>query len=118
MDQSMAAALEDARTGAAEGGIPIGAALVDGQGRLVATGRNHRIQDRAVVMHDEINCYWARARTWNTSRAYHLLNTHALQHVRWGSCPVRHHQGSRGRVRELPRKKRTEIAAEARSRGR
>ena len=30
--------------------------MVDEQGRLVATGRNHRIQDRAVVMHAEINC--------------------------------------------------------------
>ena len=56
MDQFMSAALEEARTGAEEGGIPIGAALVDRQGRLVATGRNRRIQDRAVVMHAEINC--------------------------------------------------------------
>ena len=56
MDQFMGAALEEARTGAEEGGIPIGAALVDGQGRLVATGRNRRIQDRAGIMHAEINC--------------------------------------------------------------
>ena len=56
MDQFMEAALGEARRGAAEGGIPIGAALVDGQGRLVATGRNRRVQDQAVVMHAEINC--------------------------------------------------------------
>ena len=30
--------------------------MVDVQGRLVATGRNRRVQDRAVVMHAEINC--------------------------------------------------------------
>ena len=58
MDQFMSAALEEARRGAAEGGIPIGAALVDGQGRLVATGRNRRVQDKAVVMHAEINCLY------------------------------------------------------------
>ena len=58
MDQFMEAALEEARTGAEEGGIPIGAALVDGEGRLVATGRNRRVQDRAVVMHAEINCLY------------------------------------------------------------
>ena len=52
----MEAALGEACTGDAEGGIPIGAALVDGQGQLVATGRNRRVQDRAVVMHAEINC--------------------------------------------------------------
>ena len=43
MDQFMEAALEEARTGAAEVGIPIGAALVDGEGRLVATGRPPRL---------------------------------------------------------------------------
>ena len=37
VDQFMEAALEEARTGAAEGGISIGAALVDGEDRLVAT---------------------------------------------------------------------------------
>ena len=63
MDQFMEAALEEARTGAAEGGIPIGAALVDGEGRLVATGRNRRVQDRAVVMHAEINCLYIAGKT-------------------------------------------------------
>ena len=44
MDQFMKAALDEAHAGAAEGGIPIGAALVDKEGHLVATGRNRRIQ--------------------------------------------------------------------------
>ncbi|MXY01101.1 MAG: nucleoside deaminase [Chloroflexi bacterium] len=56
MDGFMKAALDEARAGAAEGGIPIGAALVDSGGRLVATGRNRRLQDRDCVMHGEINC--------------------------------------------------------------
>ena len=56
MDPFMETALTEARTGAEEGGIPIGAALVDPQGRLVATGRNRRVLDQAVVMHGEINC--------------------------------------------------------------
>ena len=43
MDQFMAAALDEARKGAEEGGIPIGSALVDGQGWIVATGRNRRV---------------------------------------------------------------------------
>lgn len=53
----MEAALDEARAGAAEGGIPIGAALVDGRGRLVASGRNRRLQDSDCVMHGEINCF-------------------------------------------------------------
>lgn len=57
MDEFMQAALEEARAGAAEGGIPIGAALVDRDCRLVATGRNRRLQDTDCVMHGEINCF-------------------------------------------------------------
>ena len=57
MDEFMNAALDEACAGAAEGGIPIGAALVDGN-RLLATGRNRRLQDSASIMHAEINCLY------------------------------------------------------------
>ena len=53
MDQYTKAALDKARRGAEEGGVLVGAALVDAEGNLVATGRNRRVQDRAVVMHWE-----------------------------------------------------------------
>ena len=61
MDEFMNAALSEARAGAAEGGIPIGAALVDGN-RLVASGRNRRLQDSAAIMHAEINCLYNASR--------------------------------------------------------
>ena len=57
----MEAALNEARCGAEEGGIPIGAALVDGS-RLVATGHNRRLQDAAAIMHAEINCFYNASR--------------------------------------------------------
>ena len=61
MDEFINAALEEARTGAAEGGIPIGAALADGN-HLVATGRNRRLQDSVSIMHAEINCLYNASR--------------------------------------------------------
>ena len=61
MDKFMEAALDEARAGAAEHGIPIGAALADGD-RLVATGRNRRLQDSASIMHAEINCLYNASR--------------------------------------------------------
>ena len=61
MDEFMNSALDEARAGAAEGGIPIGAALVD-DGRLVATGRNLRLQSSAAIMHAEINCLYNASR--------------------------------------------------------
>ena len=61
MDEFMNAALEEARISAKEGGIPVGAALADGN-RLVATGRNRRLQDSASIMHAEINCLYNSSR--------------------------------------------------------
>ena len=46
----MRTVLEEARTGAAEGGLPIGAALVDAHGRLVVTGSNCRVQDQGASL--------------------------------------------------------------------
>jgi cytosine/creatinine deaminase len=51
----LATAIQEARTGLAEGGIPIGAALVVA-GEVVATGRNRRIQLGSVIRHGEMDC--------------------------------------------------------------
>ncbi len=53
--QCLAAAIDEARTGLAEGGIPVGAALVTG-GEIVATGRNRRVQMGSVIRHGETDC--------------------------------------------------------------
>ena len=71
----MRAALEEARAGAGEGGIPIGAALVGGDGRLIASGRNRRVQDRAVVMHAEINCLYNAGRRVEGFRGMTMYST-------------------------------------------
>ncbi len=48
-------ALEEAKTGFAEGGIPVGAALVR-RGAVLASGRNRRIQQGDPTAHAEIDC--------------------------------------------------------------
>lgn len=51
-EELLAIALEQARIGRAEGGVPIGAALaVDG--RVVGAGRNRRIQHGSAIRHGE-----------------------------------------------------------------
>lgn len=48
----LAVAIEEARIGLAEGGVPIGAAiLIDGQ--VVAAGRNRRVQLGSAIRHGE-----------------------------------------------------------------
>jgi cytosine/creatinine deaminase len=48
-------AITEARKGRAEGGIPIGAALIV-DGTVLATGRNRRVQDGSSIHHGETNC--------------------------------------------------------------
>ena len=51
----MKAALEEARLGLAEGGIPIGSVLVK-DGRVVGRGHNRRVQKKSAILHAEMDC--------------------------------------------------------------
>lgn len=55
MDQFMQAALEEARQGLAEGGIPIGSVLVI-DGKIVGRGHNQRVQQGSAILHAEMDC--------------------------------------------------------------
>jgi len=50
-------ALEEARQGLVEGGIPIGAALFDRQGKLLGRGRNRRVQENDPSVHAETDAF-------------------------------------------------------------
>ena len=56
-EQMMAVAIEEARTGLAEGGIPIGAALFDSGGQLLGRGHNRRVQDDDPSIHGETDAF-------------------------------------------------------------
>ena len=55
MDEFMRAAIDEARQGAAEGGVPIGSVLVK-DGVIVGRGHNKRVQDGDPITHAEIDC--------------------------------------------------------------
>ncbi|MFE1771038.1 nucleoside deaminase [Streptomyces sp. NPDC059008] len=55
-------ALEEARAGLKEGGIPIGAALYGADGALLGSGRNRRVQDGDPSMHAETAAFRAAGR--------------------------------------------------------
>lgn len=50
-------AIEEARIGLAEGGIPIGAALFDGEGNLLGRGHNRRVQEDDPAIHGETDAF-------------------------------------------------------------
>jgi creatinine deaminase len=61
-------AIQEAKIGLKEGGIPIGAALFDSQGNLVARGHNLRVQNDDPTSHGETQCIRnaGRRRDWHT----------------------------------------------------
>lgn len=56
MDAFMQAAIEEARLGLAEGGIPIGSVIVH-QGRIIGRGHNRRVQRGSAILHGEIDAF-------------------------------------------------------------
>ncbi len=50
-------AIEEAQRGLAEGGIPIGAALFDSEGRLLGSGHNRRVQEGDPSVHGETDAF-------------------------------------------------------------
>jgi creatinine deaminase len=54
MDEFMQAAIDEARRGLNEGGIPIGSVLVHG-GRIIGRGHNRRVQKGSTILHGEMD---------------------------------------------------------------
>jgi len=55
--QMLSVALEEARKGLAEGGIPVGAAIFNASGELVGAGHNRRVQNGDPSMHGETDAF-------------------------------------------------------------
>jgi len=55
--QLLNTAIEEARLGVTEGGIPIGAALFDGEGNLLGRGHNRRVQENDPSIHGETDAF-------------------------------------------------------------
>jgi creatinine deaminase len=56
IDKFMQAAIEEAKLGLAEGGIPIGSVIVH-QGHIIGRGHNRRIQRGSAILHGEMDAF-------------------------------------------------------------
>lgn len=56
-EQMLAIAIEEARQGLSEGGIPIGAALFTQDGTLISRGHNRRVQENDPSIHGETDAF-------------------------------------------------------------
>lgn len=76
-DPFMQAAIEEAKKGLAEGGIPIGSVLVL-DGKIVGRGHNRRVQKKSAILHAEMDCLEnagrLKARDYQRSMLYSTLS--------------------------------------------
>lgn len=56
MDPFMQAAIDEARQGLAEGGIPIGSVIVH-RGQIIGRGHNRRVQKGSAILHGEMDAF-------------------------------------------------------------
>ncbi|MGX5727933.1 nucleoside deaminase [Metapseudomonas otitidis] len=56
MDEFMQAAIDEARQGLVEGGIPIGSVIVH-RGRIIGRGHNRRVQEGSAIRHGEMDAF-------------------------------------------------------------
>ena len=81
MDPFLKQALDEARQGLAEGGIPIGSVLVlDGQ--VIGRGHNQRVQKGSVIHHAEMNCLE------NAGRHTAAVYQHCTLYSTLSPCPM------------------------------
>ena len=76
-DLFLHAAIQQARKSLSEGGIPIGAVLVN-EGRIIGRGHNCRVQSGSAIDHGEMNCLRNAgrlpARVYRSSTLYTTLS--------------------------------------------
>ncbi len=81
MDEFMAAAIEEARRGFAEGGIPIGSVIVHA-GAIIGRGHNRRVQQGSVVLHGEMDALE------NAGRRSAEVHRHAVLYTTLSPCAM------------------------------
>ena len=74
MDEFMQAAIDEARLGRSQGGIPIGSVLVR-DGKIVGQGHNKRVQEDSAIKHGEMDCLTnaGRQRSYRDTVIYSTL---------------------------------------------
>lgn len=81
MDEFLQAAIEEAKKGVAEGGIPIGSVIVY-EGNILGRGHNRRVQKGSVVLHGEMDALE------NAGRQAASVYRHCTLYTTLSPCPM------------------------------
>lgn len=74
IDYFLQAAIDEAKKGLSEGGIPIGSVLVI-ENKIVGRGHNRRVQNGSAILHAEMDCFENAGRL--TSKEYQLASLYS-----------------------------------------
>jgi cytosine deaminase len=81
MDKFMQAAMEEAKKGLSEGGIPIGSVLVH-KGKIIGRGHNKRVQNRSTILHGEMDALE------NAGRHHAVFYHECVLYTTLSPCPM------------------------------
>lgn len=81
MDPFLAAAIDEAKTGLAEGGIPIGSVLVH-EGKILGRGHNRRVQNGSAILHGEMDALE------NAGRLTSAIYSQSTLYTTLSPCPM------------------------------
>jgi creatinine deaminase len=103
-DPFLAAAIDEARIGLSEGGVPIGSVIVR-DGKIIGRGHNRRVQNGSVIQHAEMNCFentgrmapadYRRCTVYSTLSPCHMC-AGTMVHYGVQRCVVGENRTSRG----------------------
>jgi cytosine deaminase len=98
-EEKLSVAIAEAHLGMAEGGIPIGAALFDEEGRLLGSGHNLRVQEGDASMHGETSAF----RNAGRQRSYRKVTLATSLSPCWycSGSPIWHWPSAGGRRQKL-----------------
>ena len=108
MDPFLQAAIEEAKKGLAEGGIPIGSVLVL-DGNIIGRGHNQRVQRGSVIHHAEMNCLEnaGRLRLRFTSAAFFIRRFHPVRCAAAQCCFTKSRASSSAKTKLFKARKNT-----------
>lgn len=92
-DSGFKAAIEEAKAGFDEGGVPIGACLVSKEGKILGRGHNMRVQKGSAILHVGVSLSCGSKKAWGLT-TFHGLKAEMSALEATGRLPPSAYQGA------------------------
>lgn len=97
-------AINEAKQGLAEGGIPIGAAVFNNSGELLGAGHNRRIQENDPSVHAETDAFRKAGRQKSYRDKIMVTTLAPCWYCKWPGTAIQLRHSGGGRIRQFRRR--------------